>query len=237
MDVNPSELLRQAESTQSPARTVSNLLLGMTESSGAPAAKIRIGVVTAFDTTSWTATCTISGSTLAVPAIPTLTAFALVPGVTVLLLQFGPSYVVAGPLESTPTPYSARVKTGATSYATSTFTDIDVAVNRKTVGITYSAGTWTVQRSGRYFLNLNWTWEPNATGRRIVTLNVNGAVTCRHETAANGTQNTHNQITKIQPLNVGDTIVFQCWQNAGVNVQNIVNEEYVNAQISWMGEQ
>lgn len=65
---------------------------------GAPAAKVKMGVVQSFDVTTFNASVTIAGSSVVVPSVQCIGSAPLVAGQTVVLLAFGPSYVILGNL-------------------------------------------------------------------------------------------------------------------------------------------
>lgn len=109
--VDPSQIFRSATSRDY-VNDVATHLLHRIEPGGAPSAKVRLGVVQAFNATAWTATITLSGLDTQVPGIPSLAGYLLEPGDTVLVLQFGASYVIAG-TTGRPSTQSVLLRLGA----------------------------------------------------------------------------------------------------------------------------
>lgn len=138
------------------------------------------------------------------------------------------------PVAALPTgpPWSSRNKSAAQTIATSTITVVTfpIIVGTET-GLTYSAGTYTVPRTGRYLINANGAWAGNASGRRLFRILINGSVAASTETNPDDTNAWTQHSAFLAYLTEGDTIAVDCFQTSGGNL----NITAANAQISWLG--
>jgi hypothetical protein len=96
--VSPAALLAQVKQEKSIAGLSDSLLGRIDNLTGTPDAKLRIGVITAFDPVTWRASAQVGGATVVTPNVETLSGFWPVVGQTVLLVQSGPEYVVLAPV-------------------------------------------------------------------------------------------------------------------------------------------
>lgn len=137
-------------------------------------------------------------------------------------MSAGPGDVIA-PI---PGPYAWRTQSTQTSYATATWTSLELDTNQvMDGGITYDTTNrrFTVPRAGRWLVNFAVTWSPATAGRRVLRVLVNGqdtppAVQSTHPApaAASGVNNLVTMtVSKVIKCNAGDTIQPQVYQDSG----------------------
>lgn len=95
--VDPAHVFRDGVPRDFAAEVAAQLMRRL-DPGGAPTPKLRMGSVVSFDSTAWTATITVSGSTTQIPNVPSLTSHILDAGSPIIVLQFGTSYAIAGEL-------------------------------------------------------------------------------------------------------------------------------------------
>lgn len=136
-------------------------------------------------------------------------------------------------------PFSSRYL--GTNYPVSTsletIVDFDLDDQEDDAGIDYAAGTWTIQRSGRYQLNSTVTFAASATGvTRQVRLMFNGVqyLAIAQSTVAAG--NIGVTVAKAFRFVVGDTLQIRAYHDASATL-NVVGggSRWTNADLSWVG--
>lgn len=107
---------------------------------------------------------------------------------------------------------------GTTSLPTSTWTTLqggsgtELAVS----GVSYVGGVFSVDTAGLYHVFATAAFDANGTGRRILSVTVNGIQANRRKVNANATGATdYLNISLLVMLSAGDTVEIEGWQNSG----------------------
>lgn len=119
-------------------------------------------------------------------------------------------------------PWRDVYRSADQTVATSTFTTVSFDTNRTTaVSMTYSSGTFTVDRPGVYDIDGVITFAGAATpaGRRIARVLVNGAAIFRNDSdVITGTGTIGVPFSCKARLSTGDAITVEAWHNQGANL-------------------
>jgi hypothetical protein len=106
-EVRPAEILAAAQATAS-VRGLSQKILQKTDPDGTPAAKVRLGLVVAVDTATWTCTALIGDQLTQVPGIPVLAGVVPVVECAGQFVQVGDQYTLIGMLAKGPAAVRIR---------------------------------------------------------------------------------------------------------------------------------
>jgi len=103
------------------------------------------------------------------------------------------------------------------------------AISRGSAPVTYSGGTFTINRAGYYDVGFQIMWAANTTGQRSATIRINGAATCfayDMRNAVAGGFITSNMGAVKRYFAQNDTVQVEVWQNSGgtLNIQNNGNQ-------------
>jgi hypothetical protein len=118
-----------------------------------------------------------------------------------------------------------------------TATTITFGTNTETTGMTFASGIFTIQRAGRYMVNLTAAWDVNATNRRLLRILQNGSEKRRVENApGNATGVAYSQnVGIILRCAIGDTIAGDVIQTSGVSLNLLAGANNTAIDITWMG--
>lgn len=205
----------------------------------APDAPVRLRRGSIVSTqTNGTATITVAGGSQQVSGVKVASSVCPIPGTAVWIASDGRDMFVIAAL-SPSGPAFAQVSREATqsttsgSYATLSFD----TVQHDPYGM-YAAGSptkLTIPVTGVYSIAANIAFASNATGDRILRIDVNGSGIASHRIAARSGGMTEIRTAWIDRLVVGDYVELKAWQDSG-GALNIDSQSTRNRlSIAWLG--
>lgn len=144
----------------------------------------------------------------------------------VTLERLGDAWIITNVLGQSPAldgavvwnPHSYRTKNPAT-FPAGAWTAATSWADVETDGVTYSAGSWTIQIPAWYSVTAWLTWALNATNRRRIRILVNGIVQRTSVVPADPDIETYSQIDIEARLAEGDVVTIEVFQGTGAGLQ------------------
>ena len=137
----------------------------------------------------------------------------------------------------TPKDFADRYQNAAQTVANNTVTAVDFDTAIAMSGITWDATAkeFVIARAGRYQVNAQVTFTPNATGLRLGYIHVNGGLMRRN--GINGTTGAEVglSLSKGLTLAVGDRIRISAFQTSGGNLSIVASNKQTIADVSYTG--
>lgn len=151
-----------------------------------------------------------------------------------------PGGASAGPgdlVQPTPGQHSRRYRNTTFNVANNTTTTVPYNVIDTEDGITYDAtnNRWVVAKDGRYVVSASVSYSPNATGARIIDINLNGSVKARGRII--GWTSTNNIVGAATVLKcvAGDVIAITTLHNQGAALALAANGAENFASVTFVG--
>jgi hypothetical protein len=169
----------------------------------------------------------------------------ITPSLWMVELEFEAPDIVLEPVatpsvaSSTPVnpPFRNVYRSANQSIPNATITTVAHDSNAQTfVGITASAGVYTVNLAGVYLITANNAFAANSTGQRSAYVKINGVQKAEHTKLANAQGNYGIPVSLIWKCDAGDTIEIAVYQSSGGSLALNGGVELTNAQIYRLGD-